>query len=115
DFISVPKANGYQSLHTTVITEQGRKVEVQIRTQKMDDIAEHGVAAHWRYKSGTQDSETLDKFVSWVRDVLDNPRPDEATDFVKDFQLNLYNDEIYVFTPQGELRTLPQGATPIDF
>lgn len=115
DFISVPKANGYQSLHTTVITEQGRKVEVQIRTLRMDDIAEHGVAAHWRYKAGSEGSETLDKFVNWVRDVLDNPRPDEATDFVKDFQLNLYNDEIYVFTPQGELRTLPQGATPIDF
>lgn len=115
DFISVPKANGYQSLHTTVITEHGRKVEVQIRTQKMDDIAEHGVAAHWRYKADKNGSETLEKFVTWVRDVLDNPRPDEAVDFVKDFQLNLYNDEIYVFTPQGELRTLPQGATPIDF
>lgn len=115
DFISVPKTNGYQSLHTTVITEQGRKVEVQIRTQKMDNIAEHGVAAHWRYKAGSEDSKALDKIVGWVRDVLDNPRPDEATDFVKDFQLNLYNDEIYVFTPQGELRTLPQGATSIDF
>ncbi len=115
DFISVPKANGYQSLHTTVITEQGRKVEVQIRTEKMDKIAERGVAAHWKYKEGADKPETLDKFVSWVRDVLDNPRPDAATEFVKDFQLNLYQDEIYVFTPQGELRTLPNGATPIDF
>ncbi len=115
DFISVPKANGYQSLHTTVITEEGRKVEVQIRTRKMDDIAEKGVAAHWKYKAGKGSSETLDKFVTWVRDVLDNPRPEAATDFVKDFQLNLYQDEIYAFTPQGELRTLPQGATPIDF
>jgi len=115
DFISVPKANGYQSLHTTVITEQGRKVEVQIRTRQMDDIAERGVAAHWKYKENTGGSETLDKFVSWVRDVLDNPRPEAATEFVKDFQLNLYQDEIYVFTPQGELRTLPKGATPIDF
>ncbi len=115
DFISVPKANGYQSLHTTVITKQGRKVEVQIRTQKMDEIAERGLAAHWKYKEGSGGSETLDKFVTWVRDVLDNPRPDAATEFVKDFQLNLYQDEIYVFTPQGELRTLPQGATPIDF
>ncbi len=115
DFISVPKANGYQSLHTTVITERGRKVEVQIRTAKMDEIAEHGLAAHWKYKAGRGGSETLDKFVGWVRDILDNPRPEEATDFVKDFQLNLYNDEIYAFTPQGELRTLPQGATPIDF
>lgn len=116
DFISVPKANGYQSLHTTVITNKGRKVEVQIRTRRMDDIAEKGLAAHWKYKEGSQKgSETLDKFVNWVRDVLDNPRPDEATDFVKDFQLNLYQDELYVFTPTGELRTLPTDATPIDF
>lgn len=116
DFISVPKANGYQSLHTTVITNKGRKVEVQIRTRRMDDIAEKGLAAHWKYKEGAQQgSDTLDKFVNWVRDVLDNPRPDAATDFVKDFQLNLYKDEIYVFTPDGELRTLPREATPIDF
>lgn len=115
DFISVPKANGYQSLHTTVITKKGRKVEVQIRTRQMDDIAEKGLAAHWKYKEGKGGSETLDKFVTWVRDVLENPRPDAATEFVKDFQLNLYQDEIYVFTPDGELRTLPQGATPIDF
>ena len=115
DFISVPKANGYQSLHTTVITKKGRKVEVQIRTRKMDEIAEKGLAAHWKYKEGKEGSETLDKFVTWVRDVLENPRPDAATEFVKDFQLNLYQDEIYAFTPDGELRTLPQGATPIDF
>lgn len=115
DFISVPKANGYQSLHTTVITRKGRKVEVQIRTRKMDEIAEKGLAAHWKYKEGKEGSETLDKFVTWVRDVLENPRPDAATEFVKDFQLNLYQDEIYAFTPDGELRTLPQGATPIDF
>jgi GTP pyrophosphokinase/guanosine-3',5'-bis(diphosphate) 3'-pyrophosphohydrolase len=116
DFISVPKANGYQSLHTTVITNKGRKVEVQIRTRRMDDIAEKGLAAHWKYKEGAQQgSDTLDKFVSWVRDVLDNPRPDAATDFVKDFQLNLYKDELYVFTPDGELKTLPREATPIDF
>jgi len=82
----------------------------------MDDIAEKGLAAHWKYKEGAQQgSETLDEFVSWVRDILDNPRPDAATDFVKDFQLNLYKDEIYVFTPDGELKTLPREATPIDF
>ncbi|MEX0607907.1 MAG: bifunctional (p)ppGpp synthetase/guanosine-3',5'-bis(diphosphate) 3'-pyrophosphohydrolase [Balneolaceae bacterium] len=116
DFISVPKANGYQSLHTTVITNKGKKVEVQIRTRRMDEIAEKGLAAHWKYKEGAQQgSETLDKFVNWVRDVLDNPRPDAATDFVKDFQLNLYKSEIYVFTPTGELKTLPVNATPIDF
>lgn len=116
DFISVPKANGYQSLHTTVITKKGRKVEVQIRTRKMDYIAEQGLAAHWKYKEGNSGgSSELDKFVNWVRDVLDAPRPDAATEFVKDFQLNLYQDEIYVFTPQGELRTLPNGASCIDF
>src|SRR5690625_4407857 len=115
DFISVPKANGYQSLHTTVITQRGRKVEVQIRTRRMDIIAEKGVAAHWKYKEGADSTSPLDKFVHWVRDVLDNPRPDAATEFVKDFQLNLYQDEIYVFTPDGELKTLPQGASCIDF
>ncbi|MEX1011714.1 MAG: bifunctional (p)ppGpp synthetase/guanosine-3',5'-bis(diphosphate) 3'-pyrophosphohydrolase [Balneolaceae bacterium] len=116
DFISVPKANGYQSLHTTVITSKGRKVEVQIRTRKMDNIAERGLAAHWKYKEGSSDgSSTLDKFVDWVRDVLENPRPDAATEFVKDFQLNLYQEEIYVFTPDGELKTLPNGASCIDF
>ncbi|MEO1023051.1 MAG: bifunctional (p)ppGpp synthetase/guanosine-3',5'-bis(diphosphate) 3'-pyrophosphohydrolase [Bacteroidota bacterium] len=116
DFISVPKANGYQSLHTTVITNQGKKVEVQIRTRKMDDIAEKGLAAHWKYKEGNAGgSENLDRFVNWVRDVLDNPRPEAADEFVKDFQLNLYTSEIYVFTPNGELKTLPENATPIDF
>lgn len=114
DFISVPKANGYQSLHTTVITGRGRKVEIQIRTRKMDEIAEKGLAAHWKYKEGTE-SAVLDKFVNWVKEVLDNPRPEAATEFVEDFQLNLYTDEIYVFTPRGELRTLPKGSTPIDF
>ncbi|MCC5933773.1 MAG: bifunctional (p)ppGpp synthetase/guanosine-3',5'-bis(diphosphate) 3'-pyrophosphohydrolase [Balneolales bacterium] len=115
DFISVPKANGYQSLHTTVITKRGRKVEVQIRTRQMDEIAEQGLAAHWKYKQGSEGGEGLDKFVNWVREVLENPGAESAQEFVKDFQLNLYSREIYVFTPNGELRTLPQGATPIDF
>ncbi len=114
DFISVPKANGYQSLHTTVITRSG-KVEVQIRTKKMDEIAEMGLAAHWKYKEGNSGSRTIDRFVHWVREVLENPRPEAITEFVQDFQLNLYTDEIYVFTPKGELVTLPRGATPIDF
>jgi guanosine-3',5'-bis(diphosphate) 3'-pyrophosphohydrolase len=114
DFISVPKANGYQSLHTTVITNKGVKVEVQIRTRKMDEIAEKGLAAHWKYKEG-KDRNTIDRFVHWVRDILENPRPEAATEFVKDFQLNLYTDEIYVFTPNGELKTLPSESTPIDF
>ena len=115
DFISVAKSNGYQSLHTTVITQKGRKVEIQIRTHKMDEIAEKGLAAHWKYKEGEGGSKELDNFVTWVRDVLENPMPDDSREFVKDFQLNLYQDEIYVFTPRGELKTLPYGATPIDF
>ncbi len=115
DFISVPKTNGYQSLHTTVISRSGVKVEVQIRTQQMDEIAEKGVAAHWKYKQGTGGNASIDRFVHFVRDALSNPRTDAATDFVEDFKLELFSDEIYVFTPKGELKTLPKGATPIDF
>lgn len=118
DFLSVPKANGYRSLHTTVITNRGRKVEVQIRTRQMDEIAEKGLAAHWKYKEGSGSSnkdEGLDRFVNWIREVMENPRPEAATEFVEDFQLNLYTEEIYVFTPKGELRTLPKSATPLDF
>lgn len=115
DFISVPKTNGYQSLHTTVITGEGKKVEVQIRTRKMDEVAEKGLAAHWKYKEGSSQGTDIERFVHWIRDVLDNPRPDAATEFVEDFQLNLYTDEIYVFTPKGELKTLPKGSTPLDF
>ena len=116
DFISVPKSNGYQSLHTTVFGPKGRRVEVQIRTQEMHEVAERGVAAHWKYKEGKKNvDEEMEKFLEWVRDLLDNPEPDEATEFVKEFRLNLYDEEIYVFTPQGDLMTLPQGATPVDF
>ncbi len=116
DFISVPKSNGYQSLHTTVLGPQGRRVEVQIRTQEMHEIAERGVAAHWKYKEGVTDEDRqMDQFLSWVRDLLENPRPELATEFVKEFRLNLYDEEIYVFTPRGDLMTLPSGATPVDF
>ncbi|MFB6097684.1 MAG: bifunctional (p)ppGpp synthetase/guanosine-3',5'-bis(diphosphate) 3'-pyrophosphohydrolase, partial [Salinibacter sp.] len=116
DFISVPKSNGYQSLHTTVFGPEGRRVEVQIRTQEMHEVAERGVAAHWKYKEGTENvDEEMEHFLEWVRDLLDNPEPEEATEFVKEFRLNLYDEEIYVFTPQGDLLTLPQGATPVDF
>ena len=116
DFISVPKSNGYQSLHTTVLGPEGRRVEVQIRTLEMHEIAERGFAAHWKYKEGVseQDNE-LEQFLSWIRDLLENPKPEQATEFVKEFQLNLYDEEIYVFTPKGELMTLPSNATPVDF
>jgi GTP pyrophosphokinase/guanosine-3',5'-bis(diphosphate) 3'-pyrophosphohydrolase len=115
DFMSVPKGNGYQSLHTTVISKKGVKVEVQIRTRQMDEIAEKGLAAHWKYKEGADGSSSIDKFVHWVRDAMSNPRAEAATDFVEDFKLELFADEIYIFTPKGELKTLPKGATPIDF
>ena len=124
DFISKPKSNGYQSLHTTVMSPEGRAVEVQIRTAEMHEVAERGVAAHWKYKeapsgdgeapAGAGDAR-IDEMYAWVRDLLENPSPDDAGEFVKQFQLNLYDEEIYVFTPQGDLVTLPRGATPVDF
>src|SRR5690606_28093017 len=116
DFISVPKSNGYQSLHTTVLGPEGRRVEVQIRTAEMHEIAERGDAAHWRYKEGlSEQDEEMEQFLAWVRDLIENPRPEQATEFVKEFRLNLYDEEIYVFTPKGELMTLPNNATPVDF
>ncbi len=127
DFISVPKSNGYQSLHTTVIGPEGRPVEIQIRTAEMHEIAERGVAAHWKYKEGGGDGAApagapagagearIDEMYAWVRDLLENPSPDDAGEFVREFQLNLYDEEIYVFTPKGDLVTLPRGATPVDF
>jgi guanosine-3',5'-bis(diphosphate) 3'-pyrophosphohydrolase len=115
DFISVPKANGYQSLHTTVFSKKGIKVEVQIRTRQMDEIAEKGLAAHWKYKEGGDGGSSIDRFVHWVRDAMSNPRSEAATEFIEDFKLELFSDEIYIFTPRGELKTLPKGATPIDF
>ncbi len=116
DFISVPKSNGYQSLHTTVLGPKGRRVEVQIRTAEMHDIAERGLAAHWKYKEGVNNAnEHVDKWLTWVRDLLENPRPEQATEFVQEFRLNLYDEEIYVFSPKGDLYNLPNGATPVDF
>jgi guanosine-3',5'-bis(diphosphate) 3'-pyrophosphohydrolase len=121
DFISVPKSNGYQSLHTTVIGPEGRPVEIQIRTAEMHDVAERGVAAHWKYKEQPSDGasptaeERMERMYTWVRDLLETPKPDDAGQFVREFQLQLYDEEIYVFTPKGELVTLPRGATPVDF
>ena len=121
DFVSVPKSNGYQSLHTTVIGPEGTPVEIQIRTEEMHDVAERGVAAHWKYKEGATGQPAsghearMETMISWVRDLLETPRPDDAGEFVREFQLQLYDEEIYVFTPKGELVTLPRGATPVDF
>ncbi len=118
DFISVPKSNGYQSLHTTVFGPGGKRIEVQIRTQQMHEIAEKGVAAHWKYKEGEsiKDGELEDERYNWVRDLLDHAESVAgATDFVSDFRQDFKSEEIYVFTPKGDLFTLPKGATAVDF
>ncbi len=114
DWISSPKSNGYESLHTTVMGPNGRWIEVQIRSERMDEIAEKGYAAHWKYKEGNTAENTVDDWLRKIRDTLKNP--DSATfDFLDDFQLNLFSKEIYVFTPSGDLKMLPQGATALDF
>lgn len=114
DWISNPKSNGYESLHTTVMGPHGKWVEVQIRTRRMDEIAEKGYAAHWKYKEQTAQDSGLDQWLSRVRDILENPQ-ENALDFLDDFKLNLFSDEVFVFTPKGELRKLPFNATALDF
>ena len=116
DWISTPKANGYESLHTTVMSSAGRWVECQIRTERMDDVAEKGYAAHWKYKDdGTvQPKSGLDMWISKVRDLLEQS-DSNAIEFVDDFRHNLFNEEIFVFTPKGDLKVLPTGATALDF
>lgn len=117
DYVSIPKTNNYQSIHTTVVGPEGRLVEVQIRTRKMHEIAEMGVAAHWKYKENktTSDAE-LENWVNWVREVFENASKDEASkELLASFKLNLYQDEIYVFTPKGDLLRLPAKSTPVDF
>jgi GTP pyrophosphokinase len=114
DWISAPKSTGYEALHITVMGPKGRWIEVQIRSERMHEIAEKGYAAHFKYKHGNQDEKGLELWLNRLREVLENPNPN-AVDFVKDFKLNLYASEIFVFTPNGELKSLPKGATPIDF
>ncbi len=115
DWITIPKSNGYESLHITVMGQKGRYVEVQIRTKRMDEIAEKGLAAHWRYKSKESISENaFDQWLAKVRETLSNPEPN-ATEYVEDFRLDLYSSEIFVFTPKGDLRKLPAGATALDY
>ena len=113
DWISSPKANGYESLHTTVMGPKGQWVEVQIRSQRMNEIAEKGFAAHWKYKESSSDS-GLDLWVSKVRELLSNPEAN-ALDFLDDFKMNLFSDEIFIFTPKGDLMQLPIEATALDF
>jgi len=116
DYIGNPKPNMYQSLHTTVVGPKGERVEIQIRTQEMDRIAESGIAAHWSYKEGTKADETTGELFAWIRNLVENQEnyndPDE---FLENVRIDLYPDEIYVFTPQGEIKTLPKKATPVDF
>ncbi|MCX6181968.1 MAG: RelA/SpoT family protein [Bacteroidetes bacterium] len=115
DWISTPKGNGYESLHTTVMGLDGKWVEVQIRTARMDSIAEKGLAAHWKYKSMTAEQEThLDTWISKITKMLEAPEND-ALEFIDDFKLNFFADEIHVFTPAGDIKTLPKGATTLDF
>lgn len=116
DWISVPKGNGYEALHTTVMGPGGRWVEVQIRSSRMNEIAEKGLAAHWKYKEGAvspQESK-LDSWLQHLRDVLSNPDTD-TLDFLQDFKLDLFTEEIYIYTPKGDMRVLPKGATALDF
>ncbi len=116
DYISMPKPNMYQSLHTTVVGENGMPFEVQIRTHEMHRIAEYGIAAHWRYKEGKQAADGLDNKLYWLRQILDwqNDMRD-SEEFIKSLKVDLFSDEIFVFTPKGEIVDLPKGATPIDF
>lgn len=115
DWISTPKGNGYESLHTTVMAKNGQWVEVQIRTKRMDEIAEKGYAAHWKYKDSASTAESnLEKWLARVRELLEQNNH-SALDFVDDFRGNLFSEEVFVFTPKGELKTLPYGATALDF
>jgi len=113
DWVSSPKGNGYESLHTTVMGPRGQWVEVQIRTQRMNEIAEKGFAAHWKYKESSNDN-GLDQWIQKVREMLSNPEAN-ALDFLDDFKMNLFSDEIFIFTPKGALMQLPLGATALDF
>ena len=114
DWISAPKSTGYEALHTTVMGPRGRWVEVQIRSERMNEIAEKGYAAHHKYKNGNTEEHGLEKWLNQLKEALENTS-NSAVDFVEDFKLNLYAKEIYVFTPKGELKSLPKGATALDF
>ena len=119
DWLSQPKANGYQALHVTLMSKQGQWIEVQIRSDRMDEIAEQGFAAHWKYKDGvgeeyTEDENELNEWLRTIKEILDDPQPD-AMDFLDTIKLNLFASEIFVFTPKGEIRTMPAGCTALDF
>ena len=117
DWVTHPKANGYQALHVTLMSKSGQWVEVQIRSRRMNDIAEQGIAAHWKYKEGSSYEEDESELTHWletIKEILEDPQPD-SMDFLDTIKLNLYSSEIFIFTPKGELRTMPQGSTVLDF
>ena len=119
DWLNHPKANGYQALHVTLMSKQGRWIEVQIRSDRMDEVAEQGFAAHWKYKEGgdaeyTEDENELNDWLGTIKEILDDPQPD-AMDFLDAIKLNLFASEIFVFTPKGEIKTMPAGCTALDF
>ena len=114
DWISTPKANGYEALHVTVMAKNGQWVEVQIRTDRMHEIAEHGYAAHWKYKTGESDEGELDKWLQEIKEILAHPDKD-AMEFLGTFKLNLFAQEVFVFTPHGDIKTMPLGSTALDF
>ncbi len=117
DWVNHPKANGYQALHVTLMSKQGQWIEVQIRSDRMNEVAEQGFAAHWKYKEGeefVEDDSELNNWLSTIKEILDDPQPD-AMDFLDTIKLNLFASEIFVFTPKGEIKTLPAGCTALDF
>jgi GTP pyrophosphokinase len=114
DWISFPRGNGYESLHVTVMSPSGKWVEVQIRSRRMDEVAERGYAAHWKYKENNAES-AIDDWITKIRELLEAAQDGEAVDFVDAFKLDLYTDEVYLFTPKGELKTMPSGSTALDF
>lgn len=116
DWVSHPKSNGYQALHVTLMGNNGQWIEVQIRSERMNDVAEQGFAAHWKYKEGggSEDEGELEKWLHTIKEILDDPQPD-AIDFLDTIKLNLFASEIFVFTPKGDLKTMPQNATALDF
>lgn len=116
DFIALPKPNGYQTLHTTVMGSNGKPVEIQIRTKQMHRMAEYGIAAHWKYKEGASSDETFDKKLSWIREMLDYQKEvKSAKDFLENVKIDFFMDEVFVYSPKGDVYDLPVGSTPIDF
>jgi GTP pyrophosphokinase len=114
DWLSNPKSNGYEALHTTVMGPEGRWVEVQIRTKRMNEIAEKGLAAHWKYKEGGADESRFEKWFQQIREVISSEGTD-SIDFLQDFKTSFLAEEIYVYTPKGDVKMLPVGSTALDF